>query len=72
MLNYKELLIWGYEEVVLAGIHTGKYFDGEERLSDLIEKILKDVPKLKRLRLSSIEINEIDDKLLEIMKKIIR
>ncbi len=58
----------GYEEVVLAGIHTGKYFDGEERLSDLIEKILKDVPKLKRLRLSSIEINEIDDKLLDIMK----
>ncbi len=59
----------GYEEIVLAGIHTGRYLDNDVTLSDLIEKILYEVPKLKRLRLSSIEINEIDDKLLSLMEK---
>lgn len=58
----------GYEEVVLSGIHTGKYNDNGTKLSDLIERILNEVPKLKRLRLSSIEINEIDDKLIELMR----
>lgn len=59
----------GYKEIVLAGIHTGRYQSGEYGLSDLIEMILKEVPKLERLRLSSIEINEIDDKLLDLMSK---
>lgn len=59
----------GYEEVVFAGIHTGKYSSGDNyKLSDLIEDVLIQVPNLKRLRLSSIEINEIDDKLLNLMK----
>ena len=59
----------GYREVVLAGIHTGKYRDGNLILSDLIERILQEVPKLERLRLSSIEINEIDDKFIDLMSK---
>ncbi len=60
----------GYEEVVFAGIHTGRYQSGENYgLSDLIEELLIRVPNLKRLRLSSIEINEIDDKLLSLMEK---
>ncbi len=58
----------GYEEVVLAGIHTGRYESQGLHLSDLIELILKEVPKLKRLRLSSIEINEIDDHFLKLME----
>ncbi len=58
----------GFNEVVLSGIHTGKYNDDGIKLSDLIERILNET-KLKRLRLSSIEINEIDDKLLELMAK---
>lgn len=59
----------GYEEVVLAGIHTGRYQDGETKLADLIKEILSKVPKIKRLRLSSIEINEIDDDILALMKE---
>lgn len=57
----------GYKEVVLTGIHTGKYNDDGINLSTLIEMILNEVPNLLRLRLSSIEINEIDDKFLSLM-----
>ena len=58
----------GYKEVVLAGIHTGRYVDNDTHFSDLVERILNEVPKLKRLRLSSIEINEVDDKFINLMK----
>lgn len=63
----KRITKMGFNEVVLAGIHTGKYDDNGTKLSDLIAAILTEVPELKSLRLSSIEINEIDDKLLTLM-----
>ncbi len=59
----------GYKEVVLSGIHTGRYFDNGLTFSGLVERILKEVPLLKRLRVSSIEINEVDDKFIELMKE---
>ena len=59
----------GYLEIVLAGIHTGRYKDNDINLSTLIKMILNNVPKLKRLRLSSIEINEIDDDFIDLMKE---
>lgn len=59
----------GYLEVVLAGIHTGRYKDGALTLSGLITRIIAEVPKLKRLRLSSVEINEIDDEFIELLKR---
>ena len=58
----------GYLEVVLAGIHTGRYKDNDLNLSGLIKRILNEVPLLKRLRLSSIEINEVDDEFINLMK----
>lgn len=58
----------GYKEVVLAGIHTGKYLSGNTNLSGLVKRILNEVNGLERLRLSSIEINEIDDEFIELMK----
>ena len=54
----------GYSEIVLTGIHVGKYSSG---LSDIIEKIVK-IPFIFRIRISSIELNEIDDKLVELMR----
>lgn len=57
-----------HKEIVLTGIHTGQYNDNGITLSDLIEKILK-INGLYRLRLSSIEITEIDDKLLKLFKE---
>ena len=59
----------GYKEVVLSGIHTGKYKDGDLNLSGLVKRILNEVPLLKSLRLSSIEINEIDDEFIKLMKE---
>ena len=64
----KRITEMGYLEVVLAGIHTGRYKDNDTNLSGLIKRILKEVPKLKRLRLSSIEINEVDDEFINLMK----
>ncbi|MBA2124381.1 tRNA (N(6)-L-threonylcarbamoyladenosine(37)-C(2))-methylthiotransferase MtaB [bacterium Unc6] len=49
------------KEIVLCGTHTGLY----PHLSDVIEDIIK-IEADFRVRLSSIEINEIDDKVLKI------
>jgi threonylcarbamoyladenosine tRNA methylthiotransferase MtaB len=55
-------------EIVLAGIHTGKYgTDINSSLSELIQRIL-DETKIERIRLSSIDINEVDDQLIDLMK----
>lgn len=60
----------GYKEIVLTGIHTGKYgIDfGEGSLEDLLRELVK-IDGLYRLRLSSIEINEITDGIMELIKK---
>ncbi|MBR6073292.1 MAG: tRNA (N(6)-L-threonylcarbamoyladenosine(37)-C(2))-methylthiotransferase MtaB [Bacilli bacterium] len=59
----------GYQEIVLTGIHTGSYGDGEDYdLTDLIHEISKN-DKLKRIRISSIEITELDDKFLKEFKE---
>ena len=58
----------GYKEIVLTGIHTGSYgIDLGIKFSDLIEEILN-IPGLERLRISSIEITELDDKFFELLK----
>lgn len=59
-----------HQEIVLAGIHTGRY--GREygvTLTECISEILKSAPKLKRIRISSIEITEVSDELVALMKK---
>ena len=64
----KRVTEMGYIEVVLSGIHTGRYMDNNTNLSKLVKRILEEVPLLKRLRLSSIEINEVDDDFIELMR----
>ena len=61
----------GVKEIVLAGINTGTYGkdSGEITLAELIETIMISVPDLYRLRLSSIELMEITDELLNVLKK---
>jgi len=56
----------GYYEVVLSGIHIGKYEGG---IINLLKQIFKDINKNFRIRLSSIEANEVTDELIELMKK---
>lgn len=57
----------GHKEVVLTGIHTGHYITKTHDLSDLIEDISK-IEGLKRIRISSIEITELNDKFLDVLK----
>ena len=58
----------GYQEIVLTGIHTGSYGTGTDfDLVDLIKRI-SFLPGLKRIRISSIEITELNDKFMEEFK----
>jgi len=57
----------GYREVVLTGVDITSYggdLPGTPRLGRLIKQILKHVPDLERLRLSSIDSIEADDDLV--------
>ncbi|MEK6673343.1 MAG: tRNA (N(6)-L-threonylcarbamoyladenosine(37)-C(2))-methylthiotransferase MtaB [Nitrospirota bacterium] len=58
-----------YNEVVLTGIHLGTYgydLHPKTKLSYLVKTILNKT-KIKRIRLSSLEINEIDEAFLELL-----
>jgi len=59
----------GYKEVVLTGIHTGHYgLDLKEYdFSDLLRELEK-IEKLKRIRISSIECVELNDKFMDTLK----
>ena len=60
----------GYKEIVLTGIHTGKYGMDLDNVSlyDLLKELVK-IDGIYRLRLSSIEINEVTDDILNLMKE---
>ena len=60
----------GHHEIVLTGIHTGHYGADLENadFSDLLELICK-IEGLERLRISSIEITELNDKFLDVLSK---
>jgi threonylcarbamoyladenosine tRNA methylthiotransferase MtaB len=55
----------GYREVVLTGVDITGYRDGDARLGALVKRILREVPELARLRLSSIDSVEADADLLD-------
>lgn len=64
----QELVANNHKEIVLTGIHTGSYGVGcDFDLVDLINK-MSTIPGLKRIRLSSIEITELNDKFMELLK----
>jgi len=58
----------GFKEFVLTGIHLGLYGKdlGNINLVKLLEKIVK-LPNLGRVRLSSIEVNEVTDELIKLI-----
>ncbi|HET8612619.1 MAG TPA: tRNA (N(6)-L-threonylcarbamoyladenosine(37)-C(2))-methylthiotransferase MtaB [Sphingomonas sp.] len=66
----KALVDEGYNEVVLTGVDTTSYgpdLPGGQTLGQLVERILKFVPALRRLRLSSLDSVEIDDRLFALL-----
>ena len=63
----KRLVDRGFLEVVLTGVDLtswGADLPGEPRLGDLVMRILRLVPDLARLRISSIDSIEVDDNLM--------
>lgn len=63
-----QLVDKGFKEVVLTGIHTGAYgldFKDGTELSTLVKELVK-IPGLTRLRLSSVEPNDITPELIEV------
>lgn len=63
-----ELVRRGYKEIVLTGIHTGNYgSDIGTNFASLLKEILT-IPNLERVRISSIEITELDEEFFELLK----
>ena len=59
----------GYKEIVLTGIHTGRYgIDINTSLEELLNKLIK-IPNIYRIRLSSIEINEITPGIKKLLRE---
>ena len=66
----RRLVETGHYEVVLTGVDLtswGADLPGTPQLGNLVQRILKLVPDLKQLRISSIDAIEIDDALFEAM-----
>ncbi|MEP9410278.1 MAG: tRNA (N(6)-L-threonylcarbamoyladenosine(37)-C(2))-methylthiotransferase MtaB [Candidatus Brocadia sp.] len=65
----RRLIDNGYKEIILTGIHLGAYgkdTQGSYRLLDIIQ-MLSNLSGLERLRLSSIEVNEITHDLIDLV-----
>jgi len=66
--DVRRLRVNGYREIVLTGVDITSYgadLPGAPRLGMLVKQILKHVPELERLRLSSIDSVEADRDLLD-------
>lgn len=67
LIEFNDIALNGHKEIVLSGIHTGQYNSNGKRLSDLINEISR-IEQIKRIRLSSVEITELDDGMMKIIK----
>ncbi|MBF0579727.1 tRNA (N(6)-L-threonylcarbamoyladenosine(37)-C(2))-methylthiotransferase MtaB [Erysipelotrichaceae bacterium RD49] len=63
----QDLAASGHLEIVLTGIHTGRYHFRDTNLTKLLEMLLENTSEEVCYRLSSIEITEVSDELLDLM-----
>lgn len=63
----KNLVKNGHKEVVLTGIHTGNYGFEDYDFANLLEDLVK-IEGLERLRISSVEITELNERVLKVIK----
>lgn len=66
----KALVHKGFKEVVITGVDITDYgldLPGKPRLGEMVQRLLKMVPDLPRIRLSSIDPVEVDDVVLELL-----
>jgi len=72
VVRHAEILLdQGYNEIVLTGVDMTSYgadLPGKPRLGSLVRRVLALVPDLSRVRLSSIDVAEVDDDLLWLIK----
>jgi len=67
----KKLVSNGYKEIVLTGVDITDYgidLPGKPRLTDIIKRLLKLIPELNQLRLSSIDCAELNEDFFELVK----
>ena len=67
----RNLVNKGFKEIVLTGVDItcwGSDIAGNDKLGDLVNNILNATPDLPRLRLSSLDVSEMDDNLLHVFK----
>ncbi|MDR6225060.1 tRNA (N(6)-L-threonylcarbamoyladenosine(37)-C(2))-methylthiotransferase MtaB [Desmospora profundinema] len=66
----RQLVAAGYKEIVLTGIHTGGYGEDMDdyKLADLLWDLDR-VEGLKRIRISSIEASQIDERVIEVLNR---
>ncbi len=71
IVKYAQNLVdQGYKELVFTGVDITDYgldLPGKPSLGNMINRLFKMVPDIKRLRLSSIDVAEIDDELFDII-----
>jgi threonylcarbamoyladenosine tRNA methylthiotransferase MtaB len=69
LFETEQLVNNGYKEIVLTGIHLGSYGKDMRHQSNILHvlKELQTLPGLKRIRLSSIDVNEVTDSLIDIV-----
>lgn len=68
--HVKTLVEQGYKEVVLTGVDVTDYgldLPGKPKLGQMMRRLLNLVPDLERLRLSSLDVAEVDDDLFELI-----
>lgn len=61
-----KLALNGFTEIVLTGANLGCYVDGDIRLPQLLEKV-EAIPELKRFRISSLEIANVEREIIDFM-----
>lgn len=66
VIKQADVLAKDHKEIILTGIHTGRYHDGDIDLSTLLDRLATLYPSI-RFRISSIEITEVTDALLNVM-----
>lgn len=72
IVNQTRILVAnGYQEIVITGVDItdfGLDLPGKPTLGQMIKRVLSNIPSLNRIRLSSIDVAEIDDDLKELIK----
>lgn len=66
----EQLVKFGYLEIVLIGIHIGKFESDGKSLPDLVRTIYNNFPEIRRIRLSSLEPQEVNRDIIDLFKDV--